>query len=50
MEEMRRQLSNCRAQMYNMGTVLRHESDAPEKAVSAENRVQRAAPAVDGGD
>ena len=35
----------CHAQMYIMGTVLRHGSRGPEAALSAEDRLRRAPPA-----
>jgi alkylation response protein AidB-like acyl-CoA dehydrogenase len=53
MEEINRCGGNsgaCHGQMYNMGTLLRHGSEAQKQQVPAEDRHRRAAPAVDGRD
>ena len=53
MEEINRAGGNsgaCHGQMYNMGTLLRHGSEAQKQLVPAEDRERRAAPAVDGRD
>ena len=51
MEEINRSGGNsgaCHGQMYNMGTLLRHGSEAQKRGIPAEDRERRAAPAVDG--
>ena len=53
MEEINRSGGNsgaCHGQMYNMGTLLRHGSEAQKQQLPAEDRERRAAPAVDGRD
>ena len=53
MEEINRCGGNsgaCHGQMYNMGTLLRHGSEAQKQQVPAGDRQRRVAPAVDGRD
>ena len=51
MEEINRAGGNsgaCHGQMYIMGTLLRHGSEAQKREVSAQDRQRRAAAAIDG--